>query len=51
MLPGSIIIATHMDTVDHATVSRESLQECAENGIADEQLLIPDDGEILTFQA
>lgn len=52
LLPGSTIIATHMDAVDHATVSRESLRDYAiKSGIKDTQLLIPDDGEILTFQA
>jgi L-ascorbate metabolism protein UlaG (beta-lactamase superfamily) len=49
LLPDSIVIATHMDSVDHATVSRKMLQEYARNsGIQDEQLLIPDDGESIS---
>jgi L-ascorbate metabolism protein UlaG (beta-lactamase superfamily) len=44
--PDSIVITTHMDSVDHATVSRKMLREYARNsGIQDEQLLIPEDGE------
>ena len=42
--PNSIVIATHMDSVDHATVSRQSLPEYANsNNISPAQLLIPQD--------
>ena len=45
----SVVIATHMDSEDHATVSRQALRAYAEeNGIRAKQLLIPADGEILT---
>lgn len=48
--PKSIVVATHMEALDHATVTRKELRAYAEaNGITAEQLLIPDDGEILTF--
>jgi len=48
--PGSVVIATHMDSVDHATVSRQALREYADTqGISPEQLLIPVDGETLCF--
>jgi L-ascorbate metabolism protein UlaG (beta-lactamase superfamily) len=48
--PGSKVIATHLDSVDHATVSREALRAYAEaNGIGTAQLLIPADGEELAF--
>ncbi len=51
LLPGSIIIATHMDAVDHATVSRKHLREYADQReISREQLLIPEDGEELVFE-
>ena len=44
------VIATHMDALDHATISRIELRAYAEsNGILPEQLLIPEDGEILEF--
>ena len=51
MNPQSIVIATHMEAVDHATVSRDTLREYARNnGIKDEQLIIPTDGESLNFK-
>ena len=44
------VIATHMDALDHATVSRKELRKHAESkGILPEQLLIPEDGELLEF--
>lgn len=48
--PGSTIIATHMDSLDHATVTRAALRKYAEaQGIGPEQLMIPLDGEKITF--
>jgi len=48
--PKSVVIATHMDSLDHATVTRGELRAYAEtNGILLEQLLIPEDGEMLEF--
>lgn len=48
--PESKVIATHMDAVDHATISRQALRQYADaNGIGPEQLLIPADGEELVF--
>ena len=45
-----IVIATHMEALDHATVSREELRAYAKaNGIQPERLLIPADGERLVF--
>ena len=46
----SIVIATHMDALDHATVSREALRAYAEaHDVRSEQLLIPADGEVFSF--
>jgi L-ascorbate metabolism protein UlaG (beta-lactamase superfamily) len=46
----STVIATHMDSLDHATVSRADLRRYATaHGILPEQLLIPADGETLIF--
>jgi L-ascorbate metabolism protein UlaG (beta-lactamase superfamily) len=46
----SVVIATHMDAVDHATVSRDQLRAYADqNEVKSEQLLIPADGEVLVF--
>jgi L-ascorbate metabolism protein UlaG (beta-lactamase superfamily) len=48
--PSSVVVATHMDSLDHATVSRAELRHFAEaQGIRREQLLIPADGETLAF--
>lgn len=44
------VIATHLESLDHGTVSRAELREAAEAaGIQADQLLIPADGEILRF--
>ena len=46
--PKSIVVATHMEAVDHATVTRAELRKFATlQGIKNAQLLIPADGEIL----
>lgn len=50
LLPNSIIIATHMDSLDHATVSRVDLRQYArENNIKDNQLIILNDGEQFNY--
>lgn len=49
-LPQATIIATHMEAVDHATISRKDLRNAADNaGISSEQLRIPADGEIIVL--
>ncbi|MCD4742779.1 MAG: MBL fold metallo-hydrolase [Desulfobacteraceae bacterium] len=46
----STIIAVHMEALDHASVTREDLRRLADNeGVLAEKLLIPKDGEIITF--
>lgn len=48
--PASIVIATHMEALDHGTESRANLRAKAETaGIGAARLLIPDDGEKLNF--
>ncbi|HWR44283.1 MBL fold metallo-hydrolase [Sporomusa sp.] len=48
--PTSTIIATHMEALDHTTISRDCLKKYAEaKGIRAEQLLIPSDGETVLF--
>jgi L-ascorbate metabolism protein UlaG (beta-lactamase superfamily) len=48
--PNSTVVATHMESLDHATVTREALRKYAEaNGIGPEKLLIPLDGEKIAF--
>lgn len=48
--PDAIVIATHMEALDHATISRADLRAFAESSaITTDQLRIPADGEILSF--
>ncbi|KPU44281.1 metal-dependent hydrolase [Oxobacter pfennigii] len=48
LLPQSIVIAVHMESVDHATVSRNRLCKYAkEKGMDKNKLLIPQDGEVI----
>jgi L-ascorbate metabolism protein UlaG (beta-lactamase superfamily) len=48
--PRSIVVATHMEALDHATVNRADLRRVAQSrGIVSERLLIPCDGERLEF--
>jgi L-ascorbate metabolism protein UlaG (beta-lactamase superfamily) len=52
LAPASTVIATHMDSLDHATVSRDELRRYSiEQGVPPQQLLIPRDGETLQFAA
>jgi L-ascorbate metabolism protein UlaG (beta-lactamase superfamily) len=44
------VVVTHLDAVDHATVSRADIRRLAAAGtIGADRLLIPEDGDILTF--
>jgi L-ascorbate metabolism protein UlaG (beta-lactamase superfamily) len=44
--PAAVVIATHMEALDHCKTSREALQSVAErSGIDPDRLLIPEDGE------
>ncbi len=46
--PDSIVVATHMEALDHATVTRSELRKYADShGVSPEQLLIPIDGVTL----
>jgi L-ascorbate metabolism protein UlaG (beta-lactamase superfamily) len=46
----AIVVATHMDALDHCKTSRVSLRTYAhEKGISEHRLLIPEDGNILAF--
>jgi L-ascorbate metabolism protein UlaG (beta-lactamase superfamily) len=50
LAPQSIVVAIHLNSLDHGTVTRETLQKTAEKyGIAASQLLIPQDGEKIIF--
>lgn len=44
------VIATHLDALDHGTVTRALLRTYAhEKGVSEHRLLIPEDGDMLTF--
>lgn len=50
--PGATMIATHMEALDHATVSRETLRQAAiARRIGSSRLLIPKDGETIEIRA
>lgn len=50
--PQAIVVATHMEALDHATVTRAELRQRAEAaGISAARLLIPQDGEELLVAA
>jgi L-ascorbate metabolism protein UlaG (beta-lactamase superfamily) len=52
LAPQSKVIAVHMEALDHATVSRADLREFGlANGIGEERLLIPADGETIELSA
>lgn len=47
--PEAILIATHMDAVNHARVTREDLRKFAKGTELEQRLYIPNDGEILVL--
>ena len=50
-LPSSVVIATHMQALDHCKTSRKALRSAAdEAGIGEDRLRIPGDGKITRFQ-
>ncbi|MDW6022866.1 MBL fold metallo-hydrolase [Mesorhizobium sp. BAC0120] len=46
---GAIVIATHMEALDHATVDRQALRDAATAAGITARLRIPADGETLSF--
>ncbi|MFW9835552.1 MAG: hypothetical protein ACFFEK_16235, partial [Candidatus Thorarchaeota archaeon] len=49
--PNAVIVAVHLEALDHCPVTRAALRLMAEKaGITSEQLVIPADGEILSFE-
>lgn len=48
--PNAVVVAIHMEALDHCTVSRTMLRRMADGvGIAASRLRIPENGNILTF--
>lgn len=48
-MPNSKIIAVHMDTVNHTTVSRKDLREFIKSKNIEKNVFIPKDGEIIKY--
>lgn len=44
-LPGCIIVAVHMDAINHCMLSRKNLREYVRINNLTERVLIPEDGE------
>ena len=50
--PQAIVVATHMEALDHATVDRAALRAFADSqGVSPDRLRIPADGETMEFAA
>lgn len=48
--PEAIVVAIHMESLDHCTVSRKALRQMAESAaIPPSRLMIPEDGETISF--
>lgn len=51
LAPTATVIATHMEALDHATVTRAQLRAAAQAaGVSNDQLRIPADGERITLE-
>lgn len=49
--PSSKVVAVHMEALDHGTITRQALRELArQSGVSEQQLLIPDDGQLLELE-
>ncbi len=49
--PKEVVVAVHLESLDHCTVSRKDFRQMAdEAGIPTDRLVIPTDGEILAFE-
>ena len=48
-MPNATIIATHMDAINHMTLSRKELRDHVKEHKIGDRVRIPDDGEVLKF--
>ncbi|WMD19713.1 MBL fold metallo-hydrolase [Achromobacter seleniivolatilans] len=48
-MPKAIIVATHMDAINHMTLSRKELKDHVQQHGIQDRVRIPEDGEILKF--
>lgn len=48
--PNAVVVAVHLESLDHCTVSRETLRKMADSAaIPPSRLMIPNDGETIAF--
>lgn len=47
--PSTKIVAVHMDAINHCTLSRDQLRTFVKDEGLEERVLIPDDGEVISF--
>lgn len=47
--PNAAILAIHMDSVNHMSLSRQELREFLQENKIQERVLIPEDGEVMNF--
>lgn len=48
---GAVVVAIHMEALDHCGVSRQELRQMADSrSIAPSRLMIPKDGETISFR-
>ena len=48
-MPNSQIVAVHLDSVNHATVTRKDLREFIKAKNIEKNVIVPEDGEIIKF--
>ena len=48
--PKAAIVAVHMDSVNHMSLSRKELREFVQATKIQDRVAIPEDGEAMTFQ-
>ena len=48
-MPNSQIVAVHLDSVNHATVTRKDLREFIKAKNIEKNIIVPEDGEIIKF--
>ena len=47
--PKAAIVAVHMDSVNHMSLSRKELREFVQDNKIQDRVVIPEDGEVMKF--
>ena len=48
-LPETTVVASHMEAINHCLLTRQELREYTQQSGIEEKVLIPEDGDTLTF--